>query len=979
MSIGSVDLSMRGKTMEAEKELIKVCERLLRPAEKVITVVSARRSYQGRKKPIYVAFIFHETQISEYALFVLSPGMFGKLSIQTVLPVTRELKVNKNEEAILEVQWISDPESYFIEFSMPGDRHKITDKLLEALKSAEQENWAFPSGGNHRWLWQYEAYIPKAVRSRNTVGSSRPMSTNERDIALPLPDDSLNGPATAVNTAVYNNSNSNSNSNSTTSPSGSSPSLADRQSVALSQAPPSTIGKRPPSTSLVSEIRYPAADDDDEPFNSVSDVSGSPSASPNDLSKDKLEKLPNIDPSDVPAVSWEQYNPDDLSFIREDWIRKQMKRRRHEFTTVENMRVFIGTWNVNGKKPGEDLLSWLEVQPAPDIYIIGLQEICELNAQNLLVDSDRSRLWELHIEKNLKQLGSYVQLMSRHLVGLMLCIYVRVECLPHIPTSELQGTVAGVGVMGVGGNKGGVAIRFRMFDSSLCFVNSHLAAHQDNASGRNQDFRNLVAKLVFKDSNNIAFNIYEHDHIFWFGDLNYRFNLDDAESIFRHIEREEWETLREFDQLNIARSHGDAFNDFQEGLIHFAPTYKYKTQSQEYERKNGELKRNPAWCDRILWRGEPITQLFYGRSELVTSDHKPVSSIFNVQMQTVVVDKQRQVHQSIVRSLDAWENEYIPKVVLSALALDFAQVRYDIPVKQQLTLENVGQVLVQYRFVAKLEEAQVFKPWMVATPAYGVVLPGEKVDITVMIHVDDRTARMLFAGEEHLEDILIIRLEHGRDYFLTVTANYLQSCFGATLEQLVWCTQPVRSMDIKAVNADMKRLAGEDGATPPLPIPKELWRMIDYLYTFGLQEKGLFAETGIEDQMQSIRECIDSGAEFEAFSIHSMSETLLQFLCSLAEPVVPTAMLLNYLERPTGTGGSALCQQFLAELTPVHHNVFLYIASFLRELLQHREKNKLTPERLSLVFSSCLMRLPPSNEPMLSRLSLQTFFMHFLA
>jgi hypothetical protein len=36
-------------------------------------------------------------------------------------------------------------------------------------------------------------------------------------------------------------------------------------------------------------------------------------------------------------------------------------------------RVMLGTWNVNGKKPGEPLEAWLlnDDQPAPDIYAIG--------------------------------------------------------------------------------------------------------------------------------------------------------------------------------------------------------------------------------------------------------------------------------------------------------------------------------------------------------------------------------------------------------------------------------------------------------------------------------------------------------------------------------------------------------------------------------------------------------------------------------
>ncbi|PWZ17438.1 Type I inositol polyphosphate 5-phosphatase 8 [Zea mays] len=93
--------------------------------------------------------------------------------------------------------------------------------------------------------------------------------------------------------------------------------------------------------------------------------------------------------------------------------------------------------------------------------------------------------------------------------------------------------------------------------------------------------------------------------------------------------------LLERDQLRAEQKAGRVFAGWEEGRIGFPPTYKFVAGSDAYAMTSlvddGSLsrerkKRTPAWCDRILWRGEGVEQRWYARGESCFSDHRPVAA-----------------------------------------------------------------------------------------------------------------------------------------------------------------------------------------------------------------------------------------------------------------------------------------------------------------------------------------------------------------
>ena len=102
------------------------------------------------------------------------------------------------------------------------------------------------------------------------------------------------------------------------------------------------------------------------------------------------------------------------------------------------------------------------------------------------------------------------------------------------------------GFKGIAGNKGAVVFSLPVWDSRICVINAHFAAHKGNVKQRNEDFANISASIKFKNGSTLK----DHDNVFWFGDLNYRIDnpLTFAE-IVTNAETSQFQRLREHDQL----------------------------------------------------------------------------------------------------------------------------------------------------------------------------------------------------------------------------------------------------------------------------------------------------------------------------------------------------------------------------------------------------------------------------------------------
>lgn len=337
---------------------------------------------------------------------------------------------------------------------------------------------------------------------------------------------------------------------------------------------------------------------------------------------------------------------------------------------------------------------------------------------------------------------------------------------------------------------------------------------------------------------------------------------------------------------------------------------------------------------------------------IVSSDHKPLDAVFSLIYDAVDPKLKAKVHADVVRELDQAENEGRPTVTVvvdnyqddhdalvhaSSAALvesiDFGQVKYDREKTRHLSIANTGRVAATVGFVdrssAQGQPAGVAPSWLsihfdrmsnninsgADMRSVYTLQPGEVANVKLVLHVQDTTqVRSLNDGSKELEDVLVLRVHDGRDYFLPFRGTWAQSTLGRSVDKLIRLPEGgVRSL--------LSQLHGDrhENDAVKWSAPRELFRLTDAIEEFVERSKAeweMKSEEGkppwdeagwpfctLSDEgkeknrlSENVWEGLDTDQDFRMLfppgannsqKLEAVAEVLLRFLASLEDGIIP--------------------------------------------------------------------------------------------
>jgi phosphatidylinositol-bisphosphatase len=417
---------------------------------------------------------------------------------------------------------------------------------------------------------------------------------------------------------------------------------------------------------------------------------------------------------------------------------------------------------------------------------------------------------------------------------------------------------------------------------------------------------------------------------------------------------------------------------------------------------------------------EILLEYYTTHMRVLSSDHKPLDAVFSLKYDAVVTDLKAAIHGEVVRELDRQENEGRPSIAVAVdratghrhsdendktdstyEGVDFGDVKFSKSKKRSITIANTGRVPATFGFadrpVDHKQDSGPFPSWLSVTfdrepdkrdrpkpddvhERY-TIQPAEVINAELKLKIENvSTVRSLNEGVNTLEEVLVLRVEDGRDHFLPLRAHWLPSALARTVDKLV-----------KIPEGGIRKLQHQipDRAEVKWSVPREVFRLTEAIedmtertlaewdMTKSEGEKAPFKGNAgwpfvkppndsnghREEELAGLYDALDCDTPFAAAfdpetrakeKLELLAEVLLTFLSSLTDGVI-TKSLWEKLEEGLitrekskqlmSTDDEKMWALEILATAPSHNASFLLLLSFLQNLTnQITEASKPKPE-----------------------------------
>ncbi|ORY94038.1 Rho GTPase activation protein [Syncephalastrum racemosum] len=177
---------------------------------------------------------------------------------------------------------------------------------------------------------------------------------------------------------------------------------------------------------------------------------------------------------------------------------------------------------------------------------------------------------------------------------------------------------------------------------------------------------------------------------------------------------------------------------------------------------------------------------------------------------------------------------------------------------------------------------------------------------------------------------------------------------------------PARPLPSLAYGLSLEALAKqEDCEGDAAYVPSLVLRLTDHLRSHGLDKEGLFRKSPSSDELHYVKEALNRGehVDLTRYGVDLTASLLKIFFMELPEPLISTQLCTDLGKLPDALACSPEEMQAIRDKLqeayadkPLSRNLLRHLMSFLREVVEHVDQNRMNVHNLAVVFTPSLVR-----------------------